>query len=144
MRHSRRNSLFPTLSKTKEGDAWKMPVTQNNRRKIGLPRPRARFLLGSMVLVGLVIASTAFALTHFNAGNAPPDTKHSFNESGIIKTTPVSQVTPALKPSTTSKSKTEPKSYSSFRFTAGGDYGHTNNTTATLNYIGRSGVSFNL
>src|SRR5713226_7872052 len=32
----------------------------------------------------------------------------------------------------------------SFSFTAAGDYGHTNHTTANLNYIATSGVSFHL
>ena len=32
----------------------------------------------------------------------------------------------------------------SFSFTAAGDYGHTSHTDANLNYIAKSGVSFNL
>ncbi|MDQ6660599.1 MAG: hypothetical protein M3Z24_06500 [Chloroflexota bacterium] len=40
--------------------------------------------------------------------------------------------------------KTEVQAASSFSFTAAGDYGQTNYTTANLNYIKNSGVSFNL
>ncbi|MEO9056887.1 MAG: hypothetical protein ABI396_01795 [Ktedonobacteraceae bacterium] len=129
-----------------------MLVPQDNRRKKGLPRTRMLFSLGSMVLVGLVVASTVFAFTHINTGSPPPSlsTKPFVNEPSIVKASQANVVTLLPKPTATPLSKTVVNSKtgltstSGFSFTAAGDYGQTSYTTANLNYIARSGVNFSL
>ena len=126
-----------------------MLVPQDNRRKKGLPRTRMLFSLGSMVLVGLVVASTVFAFTHINTDTPlpSPSTKAFVNEPSIVKASQANVVTLLPKPTATtplSKTKTVVNSTSGFRFTAAGDYGQTSYTTANLNYIAQSGVNFSL
>jgi hypothetical protein len=89
-------------------------------------------MLGSMVLIGLVVASTVFVFTHFNAGMPTPS-----NQASILKATRV--VTP-----TAIIHSHVRISNPSFSFTAAGDYGQTSYTTANLNYIARSEVNFHL
>ena len=103
-----------------------------NRRETDLPRFRAPFVLGSILLMGLVVASAVFAFTHFNSGMPTPPTQAS-----IAKTTRV------LQPTATIQSHIR-ISNASFSFTAAGDYGQTSYTTANLNYIARSRVNFHL
>jgi hypothetical protein len=110
-----------------------MSVGDNNSRGKDLPRSRALFILGSILLVGLVVASTLFVFTHFNPGIQTRPTKPN-----IMKAIQV------LKPAATTQNKFATKRNSSFRFTAAGDYGQTSYTTANLNYIARSGVNFHL
>lgn len=123
-----------------------MLVPQDSHGEMGLLRARKLFLLGSIVLVGLVVASTVFVFTHINTGNPPPSTKSFINEPSIVKAAQPNVVTLLPKPTATplSTSKTVLNSTTSFRFTAAGDYGQTNYTTANLNYIAQSGVNFSL
>ncbi len=110
-----------------------MSEVDYNSRKTGFPRSRSLFMLGSILLLGLVVESTVFAFMYFNVGTPTPPTK-----------TNTVQATQVLKPTATIQSKNVTKSNSSFRFTAAGDYGQTSYTTANLNYIARSGVNFHL
>ena len=62
-----------------------------NCRETDLPRFRAPFVLGSILLMGLVVASAVFAFAHFNAGMPTPSTQAS-----IVKTTRVLQPTATI------------------------------------------------
>ena len=123
-----------------------MLVPPDNRREMGLPRARMLFLLGSLVLVGLVVASTVLAFTLLNTGSPPPSTNPFSNEPSIVKAPPANVITLVPNPTATplSTSKTGHNRTSSFRFTAAGDYGQTSYTTANLNYIAQAGVNFHL
>ena len=123
-----------------------MAVKRNNRLKTGLSRSRSFFLLGSVLLVGLVIASTLFIFVRINGGNPGSPTHPSLFNGGNPKPpthlslsgTPIVKATQILKPTATAKVGPD------FSFTAAGDYGQTSYTTANLNYLARSGVKFHL
>src|SRR2546430_12969815 len=107
-----------------------MPVGDNNNRKSQLPSSRTLFTLGSVFVIGLVIASALLTFIRFSTGMhaAPTQLKPG-----------VRKATQAPKPTATSQSNVI-KSEPGFSFTATGDYGQTNYTTANLDRIAKSGV----
>jgi len=120
------------FAENKKGVKIKMTVTRNNRRETGRSRFRSFFIPGSVLLVGLVIASTLFILTRINGGNATPPTPPSLTGTHLVT------ATQPLKPTAITMFNPD------FSFTAAGDYGQTSYTTANLNYIARSGAKFHL
>ncbi len=112
-----------------------MAVTHDKRREKGRSRSRSFFIPGSVLLVGLVIASTLFILMRINGGNASPTTTPSLTGTHIVKTTQPLKATATTQVTQVS---------SDFSFTAAGDYGQTSYTTANLNYIAHSGAKFHL
>lgn len=106
-------------------------TTVSNRKS---NRFRYLFFVGSSLLVALVVGSSLFAIAYFTRGTQTP-------HSSTITTT-ISKGTKAQQP--TSVSTNQIQNGSGFTFTAAGDYGQTNYTTANLNYITHSGASFHL
>src|SRR5258708_25605257 len=102
MGHSGENHLLPLGGKLKR-DIRLMLVPQDNHGEMGLPRVRKLFLFGSIVLVGLVVASTVFVFTHINTGS-PPSTKPFINEPSIVKASQPNVVTLLPKPTATTLS----------------------------------------
>ena len=109
-----------------------MPARENNNRKLHLPGSRTIFTLGSVFVVGLVVASTLLIFMHFSTGMHAAPAKPG-----------IGKATQTPKPTATPQS-TVTKSEPSFSFTAAGDYGQTSYTTANLDRIAKSGVKFHL
>ncbi len=94
---------------------------------------RRMIVLGIALLVVLGVGSTLFTVAYFGkATTGQTQSGHSGEAPVATHTTVAKKPTPTAQP--------DP----GFTFTAAGDYGQTNYTTANLKYIAHSGVKFDL
>lgn len=107
--------------------------THINTGKQDIFPSRRMIVFGIVLLVVLGIGSTVFTVAYFGKGTTgQTQPGHSVGIPAVTSTIATKTPTPIAQAGT------------GFTFTAAGDYGQTNYTTANLKYIAKSGASFDL